>query len=233
MLPDVAVHVIQRGNNRVVCFPEASDFAFYLMHLRRLSAVHGCAVHAYCLMPNHVHLLLTPRNAGSCAGMMQRLGQLHAQRVNLKYKRTGTLWEGRFKSCLVQSQFYVLACYRYIELNPVRACLVASPAEYRWSSFMSNAAGVPDPMLSPHVEYQALGPTLATRLRAYADLVRAAPLVDEVEKIRFATRGGFALGGDAFQRLLTVQLGRRVGPGQNGRPKAIVTEKEQQLALKL
>jgi putative transposase len=232
MLPDVAVHVIQRGNNRVVCFPEEADFGFYLMHLRRLSAIHGCAVHAYCLMPNHVHLLLTPENAGSCARLMQRLGQLHAQHVNLKYKRTGTLWEGRFKSCLVQSQSYVLACYRYIELNPVRAGLVASPTEYRWSSVMSNAAGVPDPMLSPHAEYRALGTTQAMRLRQYSELLKSAPFAEEVEKIRFATRGGFALGGNAFQQLLATQLGRRVGPGQNGRPKEGASE-DQQLALKL
>jgi putative transposase len=226
-LPDVAVHVIQRGNNRSVCFPSERDFAHYLHLLRRFSAVNGCAVHAYCLMPNHTHLLLTPQLPGSCAALMKQLGQLHAQHINASYKRTGTVWEGRFKSCLVQSQSYVLACYRYIELNPVRAGLVSQPSQYRWSSFMTNGAGVPDPMISPHPEYLALAKTWMARLKSYVALFGTGPDEGVQDQIRMATRGGFALGDERFRKTLSEQLGRRVVPRKAGRPKAARPESGQ------
>ena len=123
MLAGVAVHVIQRGNNRGPCFFRHEDRAFYLFHLGRMLPRSRCSLHAYCLMTNHVHLLVTAEQPSGCGLLMKSIGQLYAQYVNKTYKRTGSLWEGRFKSCLVQSEEYVLACYRYIELNPVRADL--------------------------------------------------------------------------------------------------------------
>jgi putative transposase len=134
-LPGVPVHLIQRGNNRSACFYADEDYRFYLDHLTEQATKHRCAIHAWCLMTNHVHLLVTPRHADSLSRLMKALGQRYVQYINRTYRRSGTLWEGRFRSCLLQEEAYVLACYRYIELNPVRACLVAHPAEYRWSSY--------------------------------------------------------------------------------------------------
>lgn len=136
--PGVAVHIIQRGVNRVPCFRADTDYLVYLSQLRQYAAEHGCAVHAYCLMTNHVHILVTPAREGSCTAMMRDLGRRYVPYFNARHERTGTLWEGRFRSCLVQSAHYVLACYRYIELNPVRADMVNHPAAYFWSDRKSH-----------------------------------------------------------------------------------------------
>lgn len=133
-LPGVPQHVIQRGNDRQACFFQPNDYLTYLTLLYEASQRHGCAIHAYVLMTNHVHLLVTPGEARAVSCMMQTLGRNYVAHVNVRYRRTGTLWEGRYKSCLVDSQNYVLACYRYIELNPVRAGMVGTAAEYQWSS---------------------------------------------------------------------------------------------------
>src|SRR5271165_6570053 len=134
MMAEQPVHVIQRGHNRDACFFDPADYRFYLEQLAALSAQTGCAVHAYCLMTNHVHLLLTPATASGCGALMKHLGQRYAQHVNRTYRRSGTLWEGRFRSCLTQSEHYLLACQRYVELNPVRAGMVRDPGDYAWSS---------------------------------------------------------------------------------------------------
>src|SRR5438105_2497922 len=131
----VPAHVIQRGNNRGACFFADDDYAFYVHYLEELAKQFGCAIHAYVLMTNHVHLLLTPEQANSASQLMKHLGQRYVQYVNRSYRRSGTLWEGRFRSCLTQEETYVLACYRYIELNPVRAQMARHPREYRWSSY--------------------------------------------------------------------------------------------------
>ena len=156
-LAKVPQHVIQRGNDRQACFFHEDDCLTYLTLLREAALRHGCAVHAYVLMTNHVHLLVTPAEQGAVSRMMQMLGRNYVTHVNARYRRTGTLWEGRYKSCLVDSEDYVLACYRYIELNPVRAGMVVKPSEYRWSSHRCNASGEPDPLVRPHAEYLALG----------------------------------------------------------------------------
>src|ERR1700694_2194333 len=157
MLAGVPVHVIQRGNNRGPCFVNDEDRNFYLFHLGRNLGRFECELHAYCLMTNHVHLLLTSKGAENCAVLMKHMGQLHSQYFNKRYKRTGSLWEGRFRSCLVQSDSYVLACYRYIELNPVRAGMVSSAAQYFWSSYATNAEGRTNGLLQPHPAYESLG----------------------------------------------------------------------------
>src|SRR5262245_51438159 len=137
VLAGLPVHVVQRGINRQQCFFSEGDYSTYLRFLAEFALRFGCAVHAYCLMTNHVHLLVTPETPESCALMMKNLGQRYVQTVNRRLERSGTLWEGRFKSGIVQSDGYVLACYRYIELNPVRAGMVKDPAQYRWSSYSS------------------------------------------------------------------------------------------------
>jgi putative transposase len=186
VVPEVALHVCQRGNNRLPCFLRAADYRLYLSYLRAYAKQYGCAVHAYCLMTNHVHLLLTPAAPDSCAKLMKRLGQCYVQTINRAHGRTGTLWEGRFHSCLVPTERYVLACYRYIELNPVRAGLVASPEAYPWSSFLANAQGK-DGFISRHPALEAVG----NDYRGLFDVPIEAKVLDE---IRAGTRNGYALG---------------------------------------
>jgi len=219
ILPGIALHIVQRGNDRSDCFKRDADYFFYLEHLRELARETGCAVHAYCLMTNHVHLLLTPAATDACATLMRNLGQRYVQRFNRTYERTGTLWEGRFRSFLVESARYVLACYRYIEHNPVRAGMVQSAAEYPWSSHQGNAGLRTDPLLTPHAEYLALGEEPALRLRAYRELVDGELASDELTRIREAAQNGMPLGGESFKARIEVDLGRRIGRAKRGRPR--------------
>ena len=163
MLPHIAVHVIQRGNDRRDCFFSDEDRAFYLFHLGKRLPRTRCRLHAYCLMTNHVHLLLTAEDEHGCALLMKGIGQLYSQYVNKRYGRCGHLWGGRFKSCLVQAEQYALMCYRYIELNPVRAGMVGRADQYAWSSHAANAKGELAEILSPHEEYERLGRTPTRR----------------------------------------------------------------------
>ena len=157
IVPGVAMHVRQRGNNRQDVFFQDNDRLVYLSILRDLARLRQCALHAYCLMTNHIHLLVTPADEEGPSLMMRDLARCYASYFNRRYSRTGQLWEGRFRSCLVDSAAYVIGCCRYIELNPVRAHMVSSPAEHAWSSYAGNAALHPDPLLTPHEEYVALG----------------------------------------------------------------------------
>jgi putative transposase len=221
MLADVPVHVIQRGNNRGACFVNDEDRNFYLFHLARGLGRFGCRLHAYCLMTNHVHLLLTPDSAESCAALMKHMGQLHSQYFNKRYGRTGSLWEGRFRSCLVQSEAYVLACYRYIELNPVRASMAIHPGGYPWSSYRNNALGeAATRVLTPHSEYLRLGDGTEERQKVYAGLFGSTADNERLEEIRAATNGGYALGDELFRKTMSRALGRRVDKGKPGRPPA-------------
>ena len=194
VVPGTALHVIQRGNNRGRCFFRDSDRAAYLGYLRRFASPCGCLVHAYCLMSNHVHLLVTPQTADACALLMKQLGQHYVQYVNRSHGRTGTLWEGRFRSCVAESERYVLACYRYIELNPVRAGIVSRPREYPWSSYRANAQGEGDGLLAPHPAYLALSDSNVPRLRQYRGLFDGALDARLIDEIRSATRNGRILG---------------------------------------
>jgi putative transposase len=217
-MPGVPVHLIQRGNNRSACFYTDGDYRFYLDHLAELAVKHGCAVHAFCLMTNHVHLLLTPQHEGSLGGLIKALGQRYVQYVNRTYRRSGTLWEGRFRSCLLQEEAYVLACYRYIELNPVRAGMVTHPAEYRWSSYRVNAQGEQGDWLVPQPLYLGLGMDVETRRAAYRELFRFELEPGVVDEIRHATNGNYALGDGRFVAEVEAMLGRRVTRGKPGRP---------------
>lgn len=215
------LHLIQRGNNRSACFYADEDYALYLHHLRELSGKFGCAVHAYVLMTNHVHLLLTPQRAEGPSLLMKHLGQRYVQYINKTYRRSGTLWEGWFRSSIVQEQGYLLRCYRYIELNPVRASMVAHPRDYRWSSYPANGEGQPSRLLRPHEEYLALGARADDRLAAYLALFRTELDSKEIAEIRSAANGGFALGNNRFKAEIAAMLGRRVTPGVSGRPRKI------------
>lgn len=213
-------HIIQRGNNRSACFFHDEDYQFYLEQLALQAGKFGCRVHAYCLMTNHVHLLLTPSEKDSASLMMKHLGQRFVQYINKRYRRSGTLWEGRFKSCLTQEERYVLTCYRYIELNPVRARMVLHPKDYRWSSYAVNAGGMSDTIVTPHKHYLSLAPSTAARLEAYRALVAEAMTEADIKAIRSATNGNFVLGNNRFQREIEKALGQRTRPGKPGRPAA-------------
>lgn len=152
-------HIIQRGNNRMACFYSDDDYRIYLQTLQQQAKKYHCAIHAYVLMNNHVYLLLTLKNLDSPSLMMKHLGQSYVQYINKTYRRSRTLWEGRFRSSLIQEETYIFTCSRYIELNPVRAGMVNDPGDYPWSSYRKNALGEENPLLTPHYLYTQLGPT--------------------------------------------------------------------------
>lgn len=205
VVPDVALHIRHRGVNRQDCFRADADRLVYLSRLRELVAATRCALHAYCLMTNHVHLLLTPPDEGACATLMRELGQCYVQYFNRRYGRTGTLWEGRFRSCLVDSARYVLGCYRYVEMNPVEAGMVSSPLAYPWSSHAENIGARPPAMLTAHAEYAALASTADARRAAYRALFSGPQDREFLDAIRDATHGGYALAGDALKARLAAE----------------------------
>ena len=227
MLPDTPLHIIQRGNNRQACFFADEDYQVYLEWLGEYAGRSGCRIHAYVLMTNHVHLLLSAGRAEGAGALMKALGQRYVQYVNRTYRRSGSLWEGRFRSSLTQEEHYLLACQRYIELNPVRAGMVEHPGEYRWSSYRANAQGEANPLLTPHETFLALGGDAESRQAAYRELFRHELELGMVDRIRAATNGNFALGDDRFAEQVGEMLGRRAVRASPGRPrKPVAAEAE-------
>jgi len=218
-LANTTQHVIQRGNNRESCFRSSEDRRCYLDWLRDTSRELDISLHAYVLMDNHVHLLATGKHTGAIGRMMQRLGRRYVRYFNAKHDRTGTLWEGRYRSCLVDSDHYVLACYRYIELNPVRAGMVADPGRFRWSSFLNNAHGNSDGLIAPHPTYLSLGRSPSERRRAYRGLFEAAVGDEELAAIRRHVHTGKVFGSEAFIRRIETGLDRPLRLRRPGRPK--------------
>ena len=194
--PGHTFHLIQRGNNRSACFIDDEDRACYLAALHHASARVRCPIHAYVLMTNHVHLLVTAGDACAPSRMMQALGRNYVRHFNERHGRTGTLWEGRFRSSLIDSERYFLLCSRYIETNPVRAGLATRPDEYRWSSFRSNAEGRPDPLVQRHRVYLELGRWKSTRCDAYRALFETPLGAPVLDAIRRATNKGIRLNFD-------------------------------------
>ena len=223
-LPGIAQHVIQRGVDRQPCFAADSDYGNYLQELGEASLKHGCYVHAYVLMTNHVHLLVTPRDPGAVSRMMQAIGRRYVACFNARYRRTGTLWEGRFKAALVGSVRYVLACYRYIEMNPVRARMVGHASDYRWSSYHHNALGVIDQRVVEHRDYLRLGPLITSCRGAYRDLVEERLDDVDIESLRAHTQQQRAFGSDAFRREIEALTNRCVSIRPRGRPKSGLRE---------
>ncbi|WP_082239571.1 transposase [Pseudomonas lini] len=219
LMPGVPLHLIQRGNNRSVCFFSEDDYLFYLELLAEQANKNACEIHAWCLMTNHVHLLISPYEHNSVSSLMKGIGQRYVQYINRTYGRSGTLWEGRFRSCLVQSDSYVLACYRYIEMNPVRAKMVTHPAEYRWSSYRANAQSEFSHFITPHAQYLSLGDTHISTTEVYRELFRSELEIGLVDQIRAATNGNYVLGGSRFAAEIEAMIGRRVRRGWPGRPK--------------
>jgi putative transposase len=218
-LATVPLHIIQRGNNRQACFFGEEDYRFYLYWLKKGAEKYGCDIHAYVLMTNHVHLLLTPQGKTSASGLMQSLGRRYVQYVNRIYKRSGTLWEGRFKASLVNAEEYLLLCQRYIELNPVRAGMVRDPGAYPWSSYRGHGLGERNELIHDHELYLALGTRPEERQRAYRELFRAQMDEEATAAIREATNKELILGNERFRQEIEESLGRRIAPRKRGRRK--------------
>lgn len=216
MLPGHPVHVIQRGNNRTATFYADDDYRFYLEALNKAGKQYRCAIHTYVLMTNHVHLLLTPSTGNGVSSLMQSIGRRYVRYVNKTYRRTGTLWEGRFKHSLIQDDSYYLICSRYIELNPVRAGMVEVPEDYRWSSYHHNALVQPNPLIQPHALYLALGQSVEERAQYYQELFNAHIDSDTLEAIRMAINKGQVLGNDKFKDEIEQMLKHRITPYEHG-----------------
>ncbi len=219
-VPGHPVHVVQRGNNKGQVFFSSKDAESYLGWLKEAAVEHGLAVHAYVLMNNHVHMLLTPETAFSLPRAMRDLNWAYTRHVNQAQGRTGGLWEGRYKACVVNAEDYFFACSRYIELNPVRAGLAKTPGAYRWSSYKHNAEAKDDAVIRPHALYTAQGATPEARAAAYKTLFDGALGAETLEAIRAALNGGWALGKDAFRALVDRHAGRPLSsPRRRGRPR--------------
>lgn len=216
-VPGAPVHVVQRGHNRSAVFFGDLDYLEYLSCLKQAADSCGCQIHAYVLMTNHVHLLLTPAHADSVGRLFQSIGRHFVRHINQTYQRHGGLWEGRYKCNVIESKAYLLACMRYIELNPVRAGMVAHPAKYRWSSYAANGLGVSNAVLSQQAEYVALGRSPEVRQSAYRELFDQEEEPDELALLRSALQTGTPLGNSRFIKEIEVALGLKVGFSRRGR----------------
>lgn len=212
-------HIIQRGNNRQACFASKQDYIVYLHWLKEAASQYQVSIHAWVLMTNHVHLLATPHQEFAVSKMMQSIGRRYVQYFNTTYQRSGTLWEGRFKSCLIDSENYLLQCSRYIELNPVRANLVAAAQDYRWSSYHANALGIESSLRTPHPIYLNLASTSLERCQIYRTFFDGAQDEKFVANLRAATNRGFLIGSDRFKVQIEQLTQRRLAPKKLGRPK--------------
>jgi putative transposase len=213
------LHVIQRGNNRSACFLTDADRATYMHWLGHYAEMNEIKVHAWALMDNHVHLLITPPTSAHASRFMQSLGRRYVRHVNDAYQRTGTLWEGRFRACAVHAEDYLFTCMRYIELNPVRAGMVVDPSEFRWSSYRTTALGIETSIWTAHSLYTALGSSPAERQYAYR-----AQFVTDIEDaafahIRSATGSGHLLANRSTVTRLEREYGQPLGPSRIGRPR--------------
>ena len=217
-LPGHPHHVIQRGNNRQAIFAGSEDYQSMLDLLDENARKFGVAIHAYVLMGNHFHLLATPETQDGLPKMMQAVGRSYVRYFNDRQKRTGTLWEGRYKSTLIQTESYLLACMVYIDLNPVRAGMVEQAKDYPWSSHTHYVGLRTDRLLSPHALFWALGNTPFAREAGYAELVRAGIHAQQQQAITDSALRGWALGGPEFVENLQKKTTRRVSKGMPGRP---------------
>jgi putative transposase len=218
VIPHQPHHIIQRGNDCQLIFRDADDHAAFLRWLREAAKLFKVAIHAYVLMSNHLHLLASPADSVGLARMMQWVGRYYVPYFNNKYQRTGTLWQGRYKATVIDSERYFMICSRYIELNPVRAGIVDHPADYPWSSYAHHIGTKSDPLINDHALYWALGNTPFDREVAYKHLTEQGLAPEEVDTINSATLKGWALGSEKFKLQLEKLSSRRVRPAKRGRP---------------
>ena len=221
-LADIPAHVVQRGNNRDACFYSDDDYLFYIEVLGQGLRRYKVKLHAYCLMTNHVHLLMTPVDETGISRVMQHVGRMYVQYINKTYKRSGTLWEGRHKASLVDADNYLLKCYRYIELNPVVAGMVRKPEQYRWSSYQWHAWGKTNSIITDHEIFNDLDNRQENRQFVYRELFKTQITDEDIHEIEESLEYSYSLGNERFRVQIETALGRKVGQKQRGRPKMII-----------
>lgn len=219
MVPGYPHHIIQRGNNRQRIFLKEQDYEFYIDCLLKAKEQTRCRIYAYCLMPNHVHVLVVPSDPQGISRLIQSVGRRYVQYFNRRNSRTGTLWEGRFRSSLVEADRYLTACCRYIELNPVRAGIVSHPAEYRWSSYLFHAEGKKGSLVDEDPWYLGLGNAPLQRQKSYRLFVAAESPGHELSWIRTNIQRGGITAGQSFIQRLARRLGSQLELRPRGRPK--------------
>jgi len=219
-LPGIPTHIVQRGNNREPCFFHSDDYVYYLQCLKHALKRYRVECHAYVLMTNHVHLLMTPTNDTGISRLMSLIGKHYVLYINKTYRRSGTLWEGRHKSSLIDADKYLFHCYRYIEMNPVRAMMVDKPDEYRWSSYAFHAWGKENDLIEDHALYRNLGGTDEKRQYAYRELFRIDLTDENIHEISHASHYNYPLGNECFKEFIEQTLQRHIGYDKRGRPKA-------------
>ncbi len=218
-VPGMPVHLVQRGNNRQAIFFDVEDYQAYLGWLKEAAEKYSCQIHAYILMTNHVHLLVTPEQSDGISKMMQYIGRYYVPYINHTYCRSGTLWEGRYKASLIDEDSYLLTCMRYIEMNPVRANMVDHSADYTWSSYHANAEGKDDGLIMQHDLYLALGKNNEERHEHYLKLFKTHLDEGLMTGIRAAWHSGTPLGNNRFREEVEQVLNQKVGYDHQGRPK--------------
>ena len=217
-MPHIPCHIVQRGHNRSVCFYTPDDYRYYLQSLNDARQQHAVQMHAYCLMTNHVHLLMTPTTQEGISRVMQSVGRRYVQYINTTYRRSGTLWEDRHKASLIQAEDYLLICYRYIEMNPVRAGMVMHPGDYPWSSYCHHAYGEANPLITPHPLYEQLGWDVEDRQVSYRELFAVDLEKEDLHAINRAAEFSMPLGNDRFREEIEQALGRKIGYAKRGKP---------------
>jgi putative transposase len=218
VIPHQPHHIGQFGVDHQLIFRESDDYHHFLNWLREAAKQYKVAIHAYVLMPNHLHVLATPDDANGLARMMQWVGRHYVPYFNRKYERAGTLWQGRFKATAIDAASYFMMCCRFLELNPVRAAIVPHPADYPWSSYAHHFGAKPNPLITDHPLYWALGNTPFEREAAYKNLAEQVLTPEELRELRECTHKGWVLGSESFKMHLEKQLNRQVRPGKRGRP---------------
>lgn len=218
VVPHQPHHVIQTGIDSQLVFRDDADYQAFLGWLREASRQFKVAIHAYVLLPNEVQLLVSPTDADGLGRMMQWIGRQYVPYFNAKYRRTGTLWQGRYRATVIESAQYFLSCCRYIESEPARSGLAADPEHYRWSSYVHHVGVQPDPVITDHALYWALGNTPFDREAVYKSLMEQGLSTSEVNLFRTAARKGWPLGSERFKAELEKQINRRVAPAKRGRP---------------
>ncbi len=220
ILPNTPHHIVQRGHNRQTVFVTDEDYNYYLENLLEFKREFGCKVYAYCLMTNHVHLIVDPgKNPQSISLLMKRVAGRQTRYVNKLEKRTGSLWEGRFKSSIVSAKEYLPACCRYIELNPLRAGMTTDPTDYQWSSYAAKVLGRRDKVVDFHPSYMTLGESESERQKTYAEYVLDTVPEDEIKLIRESLQRGQLTGSDGFRAEIERKLGIRLSNKKPGRPR--------------
>lgn len=222
VVPGQPHHVIQRGNDRQPIFHDEQDYSAFLKWLREAAKIFKIAIHAYVLMPNHIHLLVTPADTVGLGKLMQWVGRYYVPYFNQRYSWVGTLWQGRYRATVIDSEKYFLTCSRYIELNPLRAGMVERPDQYVWSSYVHHAGIKSDPYITDHPLYWALGNTPFQREAAYRELMEQALPQEEMLLLKDAIHKGWALGSEHFKLVLEKQIKRRVQPARKGRPRKLL-----------